>query len=286
MEKFNLGYDDLRAANPALIYCAIAGYDRYGSEAARAGYDLVVQGESGLMAINGEAERPPVKFGVAAVDLFTGMYAAQAMLAALLEARSSGTGRRIDVALFDCGLSLTAYYGLEALWSASDPPRYGNNHPSIIPYGVFAASDGEVIVAIGNNRQYRQFCSDVLGRPDLAEDTRFATNLLRRENRHALLPDFEAAVGRLTRREVVDRASSFGIPCGEVLGLHQALTNERAMGSEMIIRAQHASGAQAPFFAPPWRLDGERLPVSPPPVLGADTDAVLRAGWKETRSPT
>lgn len=278
MEKFGLGYDTLRARNPALVYCSIAGYDRHGDETSRPGYDLVIQGEAGLMAINGEAGRPPVKFGVAAVDMMTGMYAAQAILAALLAARASGTGRRIDLALFDCGIALGAYYGLEALWLGEDPVRVGNSHPSVLPYGVFAASDGDVILAIGNNRQYRDFCGHVLVRPDLADDPRFATNLLRRDNREVLIPLFEDAVSRLVRRDLLARAAEVGVPCGEVLGLHAALYHRRTREAGLVVD-HHQDGRAAPFFAPPWRIDGERLPASPPPRLGADTDAVLSCGW-------
>ena len=132
-EKMGLGYEQIKSVRPDLIYCSISGYDRSGPEAARPGYDLVVQGEAGLMAINGEPDQPPLKFGVAAVDMFTGMYAAQAVLAALFERQKTGRGRHIEMALFDCGLMISAYYGLEAMLMQKDPPRYGNAHPSIVP---------------------------------------------------------------------------------------------------------------------------------------------------------
>src|SRR5690606_21360891 len=133
----------------------------------RPGYDVVIQGESGLMSINGEEGQPPLKFGVAAVDLFTGMYAAQAILAALYERQRTGTGRRIDLALYDCGIMISSYYGLEALLSEKDPPRYGNQHPSIVPYGVFDAEDGPLVIAVGTDRQFGALCS-ILGRAELA----------------------------------------------------------------------------------------------------------------------
>ncbi|MGH6638677.1 MAG: CaiB/BaiF CoA transferase family protein, partial [Polaromonas sp.] len=168
IDKLGLGYDQLREQQPGLIYCSISGYDRAGPEAARPGYDLVVQGEAGLMALNGEANQPPLKFGVAAVDLFTGMYSAQAILAALFERQKTGKGRHIEMALFDCGLMITAYYGLEALLMGEDPPRYGNAHPSIVPYGVFDAEDGPLVITVGNNAQFARFCTEVIARPDLA----------------------------------------------------------------------------------------------------------------------
>ena len=176
-EKLGLGYEQLKQEHEDLIYCSISGYDRTGPEAARPGYDLVVQGEAGLMALNGEADQPPLKFGVAAVDLFTGMYSAQAVLAALFERQQTGKGRHIEMALFDCGLMITSYYGLEALIMGEDPPRYGNAHPSIVPYGVFDAADGPLVITVGNNSQFARFCREVIERPDLAEDDRFKTNI-------------------------------------------------------------------------------------------------------------
>ncbi len=197
-EKLGLGYDALAALNPRLVHCAISGYDRSGPEAGRPGYDLVVQGEAGLMALNGEAGRPPLKFGVAVADLFTGMYSAQAILAALYERHATGRGRRIEMALFDCGLMVTSYYGLEALLMGEDPPRYGNAHPSIVPYGVFDAADGPIVITVGNNPQFARFC-DVIGRPELAADARFATNIARSANRAALLPEILRELGRRPR---------------------------------------------------------------------------------------
>ena len=169
-EKMGLGYAQIKAVKPDIIYCSVSGYDRTGPEAARPGYDLLVQGEAGLMAINGEPTQPPLKFGVAAVDLFTGMYAAQAVLAALFARQSTGQGRNIEMALFDCGLMLTAYCGLEALLMQKDPPRYGNSHPSIVPYGVFDAADGRLVITVGNNTQYEKFCRHVLERDHLIDD--------------------------------------------------------------------------------------------------------------------
>jgi crotonobetainyl-CoA:carnitine CoA-transferase CaiB-like acyl-CoA transferase len=275
-EKLGLGYDTLGALNPRLIHCAISGYDRAGPEAARPGYDLVVQGEAGLMALNGEADQPPLKFGVAAVDLFTGMYAAQAILAALYERHTSGRGRRIEMALFDCGLMITAYYGLEALLLERDPPRYGNAHPSIVPYGVFDAADGPLVITVGNNAQFARFCA-AIGRADLAADPRFGTNLGRSAHRAALLPEIRAALAQRRRADLLAALADAGIPCGEVLGLHEALTSPRAQAAGLVTRQPHPVAGAVDVFAPPYRFDGARLPVrNAPPVLGEATDAVLR----------
>ncbi|MGH6625232.1 MAG: CaiB/BaiF CoA transferase family protein, partial [Burkholderiaceae bacterium] len=223
-EKLGLGYAQVKAVKPDIIYCSISGYDRSGPEAARPGYDLVVQGEAGLMALNGEADQPPLKFGVAAVDMFTGMYAAQAVLAALFERQKTARGRHIEMALFDCGLMITAYYGLEALLMQKDPPRYGNAHPSIVPYGVFDAQDGPLVITVGNNAQFERFCREVIERPDLAEDQRFKTNLGRGANREALLPELLRELRARPRALLLARLAAAGIPCGEVLGLYEALT--------------------------------------------------------------
>ncbi|KDB09011.1 Formyl-CoA transferase [Burkholderia sp. lig30] len=274
-EKLGLGYDALAALNPRLVHCAISGYDRSGPEAGRPGYDLVVQGEAGLMALNGEEDQPPLKFGVAAVDLFTGMYSAQAILAALYERHTTGRGRRIEMALFDCGLMITAYYGLEALLMEKDPPRYGNAHPSIVPYGVFDAKDGPLVITVGNNAQFARFCG-VIGRLELAQDARFATNLARSANRAELLPDIRRALASRPRAALLAALADAGIPCGEVLGLHEALTSERARGAGLVTRQPHPVAGGVDVLVPPYRIDGERLPVrGAPPVLGADTARVL-----------
>lgn len=281
-DRLGLGYATLSAENPRLIYCSISGYASDGPEAARPGYDIVVQGEAGLMALNGEAERPPLKFGLAAVDLFTGQYAAQGVLAALFQRERTGRGRHIELALFDSGVALTAYCGLEAMVRGHDPVRAGNAHPSIAPYGVFETGDGPIVLAVGNNGQYRRLCEQVLGRPDLAVDPRFATNLERSRNRAAFLPVIEAELARWTRADLLARLDAAGIPCGEVLGLHAALTSERARAGHLVLPGTEAAGH---VLAPPYRIDGTRLPVRRmPPALGASS-AEIRAELGSTAGP-
>ncbi|WP_342163604.1 CaiB/BaiF CoA-transferase family protein [Methylobacterium sp. SD21] len=271
-DRLGLGYDALSAENPGLIYCSVAGYASDGSEATRPGYDLVVQGESGVMALNGEQGGPPLKFGVAAVDLFTGQYAAQAVIAALYQRERTGKGRRIDLALFDSGVSLTSYYGLESLAQGFDSPRYGNAHPSIVPYGVFEAGDGPLVITVGNNGQYRRFCEGVLNRPDLCADPRFATNLDRSKNRAAFVPVLDAELAKWTRRDLIARLRECGIPCGEVTGLREALLGERAKEAGLIVSGETGGNV----IAPTYRLDGRRLPVRRmPPDLGGSTAEIL-----------
>jgi len=275
-EKMGLGYEQVRAVQPDIIYCSITGYDRSGPEASRPGYDLVVQGEAGLMAINGEADQAPLKFGVAAVDMFTGMYSAQAILAALFERQKNKRGRHIEMALFDCGLMITAYYGLEAMLMQKDPPRYGNAHPSIVPYGVFDAEDGPLVITVGNNAQFVRFCREVIDRPDLAHDERFKTNLDRGANREALMTEVLRELGSRSRQLLLLRLKTAGIPCGEVLGLYEALTSERAVRGGLVTEQAHPTAGSTHVMAPPYRLDGKRLPVRrAPPELGEGTCEIL-----------
>ncbi len=276
-EKLGLGYEQLKALKPDLIYCSVAGYDSSGPEAKRPGYDLVIQGEAGLMALNGEASQPPLKFGVAVVDLMTGMYAAQAVLAALFRRERTGKGRHIEMALYDCGLMVTGYYGLDALRLDHDPERYGNAHPSIVPYGMYDAADGPLIIAVGNNAQFDKFCRQVIERPDIVEDPRFSTNVNRAKNRLELSPMLKALIASFPRDLLLERLTAAGIPCGRVAGLHEALTSERTRRSGLVRDMPHPVVGTTPVFAPPYRLDGQRLPIrSAPPTLGEGTREVLQ----------
>ena len=276
IERLGLGYEQMKQDQPGLIYCSITGYDRTGPEAARPGYDLVIQGEAGLMALNGEPTQPPLKFGVAAVDMMTGMYAAQGVLAALYDREKTGLGRHVGMALFDCGLMITAYYGLEALLRGNDPPRYGNAHPSIMPYGVYEAADGPLVIAVGNNGQYLRFCTEVIERPDLASDERFKTNLQRTIHREELAPQLRAAVALKKRKDLLERMTRAGIPCGEVAGLYEAMTSPRAVESGLVTSMPHPVAGTVDVMASPYRFNGERLPVRrAPPTLGEGTKEVL-----------
>ncbi|MDA8519245.1 CaiB/BaiF CoA transferase family protein [Acidovorax sp. NCPPB 4044] len=276
-EKLGLGYGQLKALKPDLIYCAVAGYDVTGPEAKRPGYDLVIQGEAGLMALNGEAAQPPLKFGVAVVDLMTGMYAAQAVLAALFQRGRTGRGRLIEMALYDCGLMVTGYYGLDAMQLGHDPARYGNAHPSIVPYGMFDAADGPLIIAVGNNAQFDKFCRQVIERPDIVEDPRFATNVERAKNRQVIGPMLTGLIRAFPRDLLLERMTACGIPCGKVAGLHEALTSERTRRGGLLQDMPHPVVGTTPVFAPPYRIDGQRLPIRhAPPTLGEGTREVLQ----------
>lgn len=275
-DKLGLGYEQLKAIKPDVIYVAVAGYDSSGPEAQRPGYDLVIQGEAGLMALNGAKEQPPLKFGVAVVDLMTGMTAAQAVLAALFARERTGKGRFIEMALYDCGVMVTGYYGLDALKLGHDPERYGNAHPSIVPYGMYDAADGPLIITVGNNSQFDKFCRLVLERPDIVEDERFANNVNRARNRLELTPLLKDLIRTFQRDVLLERLTRAGIPCGKVLGLHEALTSERTRRSGLIQDMPHPVVGTTPVFAPPVRMNGQRLPIRhAPPTLGEGTREML-----------
>ncbi|GAA5233434.1 CaiB/BaiF CoA-transferase family protein [Verticiella sediminum] len=288
IEKLGLGYETLRELNPKLVFCSITGYERSGVEAKRPGYDLVVQGEAGLMALNGEEGQGPLKFGIAAVDMFTGMFSAQAILAALFDAQRTGKGRHVEMALYDSGLMITSYYGMEALLLEQDPPKYGNAHPSIVPYGVFDAADGPLVITVGNNAQFARFC-EAIERPDLAADERFKTNIGRGQNRVALMEQVGPELLKRKRADLLAKLAAAGIPCGEVLGLLEALRSERTQRAGLLTQRDYPEATDVPVMAPPYKLDGERTPVRlAPPSLGEHTREILSSvlGMKDAEIDT
>src|SRR5690606_583987 len=177
---------------------------------------------------------------------------------------------------FDSGISITAFHGLQSLLRGEDLPRHGNDHPTIIPYGVYDAADGPVVVAVGNNAQFQRFCTDVINRPDLLEDERFQTNVGRSDNRNILLPILKEEIAKRPRKALLDGMTAAGIPCGEVLGLHDALNSDRAKQGGVVHAFETAEGGPAHVLKPPYKLDGERPPVRhEPPTLGEATQEVL-----------
>ncbi|RIJ03246.1 CoA transferase [Achromobacter sp. K91] len=276
MKKLGLDYETLKEVNPRLVYCSITGYRTDGPEAARPGYDVVIQGESGLMAVNGDKGQGPLKFGVAAVDMFTGMYSAQAVLAALFDSQRNGKGRHVELALYDCGVMITSYFSMEALLQEQDPEKFGNAHPSVVPYGVFEAQDGPIVIAVGNNAQFQRFCVDVIDRPDWASDPRFLTNTARSQHRDVLIPQLNDVLRGHRRDELLERLSGVGIPCGKVQTLLQALQSERSTSAGLFQDMPHPEAGTVPVMAPPYRIDGDRAPVrAAPPMLAEDTDHIL-----------
>ncbi len=218
LAKYGLDYNSLKAANPRLIYCSVTGFGQSGPYAQRAGYDFIIQGMSGVMDLTGEADGPPEKIGIAFADIFTGVYGTTAILAALNQRERTGVGQHIDMALLDSMVGVLANQGLNYLVSGRVPQRMGNAHPNIVPYQVFAVSDGQVIIAVGNDAQFERLCS-YLDEPGLARDPLFVTNSGRVENRERLISRLSQLLAPRTRSEVLAAMEDRGIPAGPINNL-------------------------------------------------------------------
>lgn len=262
LERFGLGYEMLRANNPRLIFCSISGYGRTGPGATRPGYDFVIQAESGLMAITGLPDGPPMKVGVAVSDLFAGLYASQAILAALVDQRRSGKGCFIDVALFDCQIAALANVQSSTLATGATPVRYGNAHPTVAPYEAFDAADGVFVVAIGNNAQFHILCRDVLGAPEMLDDLRFKTNGDRLRNREALSSCVAKHIRSRTTAEWLALFQANPIPGGVLQTVDEALRSEQVAARGLIHRFGNFRVVRYPV-----KMDrGLPIPFAPPAV--------------------
>jgi crotonobetainyl-CoA:carnitine CoA-transferase CaiB-like acyl-CoA transferase len=276
LAKFGLDAASLRAAYPRLIYASITGFGQDGPAAHRAGYDYIIQGMGGLMSLTGlPDEQPgggPIRAGVAVADLFTGMYTASAILAALYGRQQTGEGATIDLALFDTQLAMLANQASNALVSGRDPGRQGAGHPNIVPYQPFQAADKPLIIAVGNDRQFRKF-AEILGHADWADDERFATNAARVANRAVLVEVIERIVAARPADEWQAELEAAGIPSGPINSISQALAEPQALH-----RGMRLDLGGTPMIGCPIRLDGERQDAPlPPPALGADGD--LLSQW-------
>lgn len=276
LDKYGLDYDSLSAAHPALIYCSISGYGRASPRAAEPGYDYVIQAEGGLMAINGDADRPPVRVGVAVADLFTGMFAAQAILAALIAKERDGLGQHIDMALFDSQIAMLANVASGCLVSGEEPERFGNAHPTVVPYRTLATLDGTIVIAVGNDRQFGYLCRKLLDRPDIAEDPRFATNAARVIHREALDTVLEPLVKTQTSAWWLDALKSAGVPCGAVRSMKDALAAPETIARQMVASVAHPLAGQVRMVGSPLKLADTPVvaPVAPP-LLGEHSEEVL-----------
>ena len=282
--RMGLGYDTLAELNGRLVYCSLTGYGQTGPYRDRPGYDFVIQAEGGLMSITGPAEGEPYKVGVAIADLTTGLFAATAILAALHERQRSGQGQWIDLALLDAQVAALANVGQNYLATGKAPRRYGNAHPSIVPYEPFPAADGAIAVAIGTDEQYRKFCR-AAGRPDLCEDERFCTNRARVDNRAALIPLLQAVFRTRTAAEWIDLLLGLGVPAGPIHDVAAALDDPHVQARAMVQEVQHPTAGAIKLLGPVAKFS--RTPAAirlPPPPLGHDTDAVLAdlLGYGET----
>ena len=274
LKKFGLDAESLRAANPRLIVASITGFGQDGPYAERAGYDFIIQGMGGMMSITGlPDDQPgggPLRVGVAVVDLFTGMYTASAVLAALFRRERTGEGAHIDMALFDTQLAVLANQVSNALVSGKDPPRQGNTHPNIVPYQPFAAADKPLIVAVGNDRQFARL-AELCGHAEWASDERFATNSARVANREEMIRLVSECIRQKPADEWFALLEAAGIPAGPINTIGQALADVQAQHRRMI-----RTMAGIPLMGSPVRIDGDRADADlPPPALGEHTDQVL-----------
>ena len=274
LDKFGLDATSLRSANPRLIYASITGFGQDGPYAERAGYDFIIQGMGGMMAITGHADGEPgggpLRAGVAVVDLFTGLYTCIAILAALYGRERSGEGAHIDMALFDTQLAMLANQASNALISGKDPPRQGNTHPNIVPYQPFDAADQPIIIAVGNDRQFARL-AEMCGHPEWAKDERFATNGARVANRSDMIALIAECIRRKPAASWLEQLEASGIPAGPINTVTQALHDIQAQHRGMV-----RTMAGMDLVGSPVRIDGERADSEyPPPALGQHTDEAL-----------
>jgi crotonobetainyl-CoA:carnitine CoA-transferase CaiB-like acyl-CoA transferase len=267
-----LGLDaaTVRERNPNVVYCSITGFG--GREPRdRPGYDFIVQAESGLMAITGEPAGPPTKIGVALVDVLTGLHAAVAIVSALRQRELGGSGAAIEVSLLDSALAALVNVAQNALVGVEEPVRYGNAHPSIVPYQPFETADGWIAVAAANDGLFARLC-DALGTTELAGDSRFATNAARVQNRDQLLPQLEATFRTRTADDWVAALDAVGVPVGKIRGVRDALE----AAAPATVRVRHPKAGELDLVAPPFALDSTALrKAQPPPLLGQHTQEVL-----------
>jgi len=277
LRRYGLDADSLRALNPRLVYCSVTGFGQQGPYAHRAGYDFIIQGMGGIMSITGEPDGPPQKGGVAFADLFTGVYATVGILAALRRRDRTGLGGHVDMALLDSQVAVLGNQALNWMASGRVPTRMGNGHANLAPYQSLPTADGDVIVAVGNDRQYAKLCA-ILGVPGMATDPRFATNPARVTNRAELIPLLVERTVRRTSADLFASLEAEGVPAGPVNTIDQVFADPQVAARGMRLALEEIGGATLPGLAPPVVLDGER-PTSgdPAPRLGQHQDA----RWKD-----
>lgn len=277
MARLGLGYAALAPRYPALVYCSISGFGQTGPRTGEPGYDAVIQAESGLMSITGEPGGEPFRLGVPIADLAAGMFAAQGIVLALLARVRSGRGQHVDVGMLDAAAALLTYQAGLAFTTGQPPQRLGNRHASIVPYDSFATSDGELVIAVGNDTQWRRFCA-AIGMPQLAADARFATNDLRVLNREALQPLLAAALIRKPRSAWRTALNTAGVPCGSVRDVAELLADPQILARGMVAGVAHASAGPISVLGVPIKLSATPGGVrTAPPRLGEHTDRILES---------
>ncbi|WJN59407.1 CaiB/BaiF CoA-transferase family protein [Pseudomonas sp. SO81] len=280
LAAYGLDYESLKAVNPRLIYCSITGFGQDGPYAKRAGYDFMIQGLGGLMSLTGKPDGEdgagPMKVGVALTDILTGLYATVGVLAALSAREHSGQGQYIDVALLDVQVACLANQAMNYLATGSAPKRLGNAHPNIVPYQDFPTADGDFILAVGNDGQFRKFC-EVAGLPALPDDPRFSTNKARVAHRAELIPLLRQATVFKTTTEWVALLEAAGVPCGPINDLAQVFADPQVQARGLRVDMANGMGSSTPQVASPLRLSATPVDYRlAPPLLGEHTDALLQ----------
>ena len=275
LDRAGFGADAVRARHPRLVYASISGYGQTGPRRSEAGYDAVIQAEGGLMSFTGEADGPALRMGVAISDIVSGMFAAQAITAALYHRTTSGEGQRVDIGMLDTTAALLTYQAGNYFATGQAPGRLGNRHPTIAPYETLPTRDGDLVVAVGNDGIWRRFCP-AIDRPALVDDPRFATNRDRLAHYDELRPLLVEALQARTRAEWTERFHAVGVPCGAVRDLHEVLSDPQLEARGMVATVDHPTVGTTRVMGSPLKLSATPPSVrTPPPVLGQHTRAVL-----------
>jgi len=270
LKKYGLDYESLKIKNKALIYCSITGFGQDGPYATRAGYDYIIQGMSGLMSITGEPGGPPLKTGVAITDIFTGIYASTAILAALHQRKETGLGQHIDMSLLDSAVAILANQGMNYLSTGNSPGRMGNFHPNLSPYQVFECSDGHIIIATGNDQQYQRFC-DILQCSELGKNPKFVSNANRVENRHELDEVLSRKTRNWKKAKLLKRCEVTSIPAGPINSLDEVFSDK-----QIIHRGMKLSLDGIPSIRSPIRFSESELNLDKPsPKLGEHNSVIF-----------
>jgi len=274
MERLGLSYETVEEINPQIVYCSITGFGETGPLRDLPGYDFIIQAMSGLMSITGDASSGPQKMGIAITDVLTGLYANIGIQAALLERTQSGKGQKLDISLYDSAVSALINIGSNYLMSEEIPKPLGNYHANIVPYQTFKTSDGEMVIAVGNDHQFKALCA-ILGRPELAQDERYATNPDRVLNKETLIPILQEVFLKEKSAYWLKQCNENNIPCGPIQNLEEVRNDPHLAARDMFIEAEHATAGKINMIGSPLKLS--RTPVSyryPPPDSGAHNDEI------------
>jgi crotonobetainyl-CoA:carnitine CoA-transferase CaiB-like acyl-CoA transferase len=277
MERFGIDYESLEKINPGIVYCSITGFGETGPYKDLPGYDFIIQAMSGLMSITGDEHSGPQKVGVAITDILTGMYAAIGIQAALLEREKSGRGQRLDISLYDSAVSALVNIGSNYLMAQKVPARLGNQHANIVPYQTFETMDGQIVIAIGNDNQFKAFCT-ILGKEKYSEDERFKTNPDRVKNREIIVPLIQEVLLTKPTSYWLDRCHETSIPCGPIQNLQEVMDDPQLHTRDMFLEADHPSAGVIKMIGSPLKLS--RTPVTlrhHPPNPGEHNDEILQS---------